>query len=129
MATSVVNLYRDQYDAYIGRPGRDHPDSPFGNLWAIGKEMTREQVLLQFEEALLESDEPYFVTMRARLNALRDQRLGCFCKPKDCHGDIHAWHADSLEPGEILPKGGKRGRFCATMQAAKPAAPRTIDLF
>ncbi len=91
MATTVVNLRRGPYDVYIGR-GRG---SIWGNPFRIGPDGDRATVLKKYREWLL-SDDPQACTLRARLPELRDKRLGCFCKPQGCHGDILAELADSL---------------------------------
>ncbi len=85
--TRAVNIRTDKYDVFIGRPGKDL-DGPFGNPFRAGPALTR------FREYFLErvaSDPDY----RAQVLALRGKRLGCFCKPKPCHGDIMAEWIDA----------------------------------
>lgn len=81
--TTVVNLHREPYDAYIGRPGRGQ-EGYFGNPFV-------DQPLEVYEKHFLErvaTDGAF----RARVLELRGLRLGCFCKPGRCHGDvIAAW--------------------------------------
>ena len=75
--TRVVNKYRDSYDVYIGR------NSKWGNPFKIGIDGTREDVIEQYRE--------WIQTQSNLLNSLEELRgktLGCFCKPKACHGDI-----------------------------------------
>lgn len=83
--TRVVNLRREPYDVYIGRPG------PFGNPFVLTGEENRAEVLARFKEWFekkVRDDTVY----RERVEALRGKTLGCFCKPKACHGDvIVAW--------------------------------------
>ena len=81
METKVVNLRRDKYDIYIGRP------SDFGNPYLIGKDGDRETVIALFKDYFLRrvQVEPYF---REAILELKGKRLGCYCKPKPCHGDI-----------------------------------------
>ena len=75
--TTVVNKYKDHYDIYIGR------GSKWGNPFRIGDHGDRGGVIekyrkwIQTQPDLLDS-----------LEELRGKRLGCFCKPKACHGDI-----------------------------------------
>lgn len=91
--TTVVNLLADPYDVYIGRPGRGR-DGDFGNPFRIGPHGSRAQVLERFQQYFrhrLASDP----TFRHRVEALRGKRLGCFCKPLACHGDIIADHLNS----------------------------------
>jgi len=37
----------------------------------------------------------------ARLPDLRGRRLGCFCAPQACHGDVLARLADALPPRPV----------------------------
>lgn len=75
--TKVVNIKHAKCDVYIGRP------SDWGNPFRIGPDGTREEVLRKFRGWILEQDE-----LIARLPELRGKRLGCYCKPEACHGDI-----------------------------------------
>ncbi len=81
--TTVVNKRREDYDVYIGRGSR------FGNPHQIGPDGDRDEVIRKFDydfhTHLLK--DPAFV--RA-LETLRGRRLGCFCKPARCHGDVLA---------------------------------------
>ncbi len=80
--TTVVNIYKtkDLNYIYIGR------GSPFGNPFVIGKDGTREEVIEKYRSYFKgKLEDPTFRTMVLRL---RGKRLGCFCKPKACHGDI-----------------------------------------
>lgn len=78
--TVVVNVKTDLYDVYIGRP------SKFGNPFEIGKDGTRKEVIDKFIDYFL-SNESLKLAAKAELTG---KRLGCFCKPKACHGDIIA---------------------------------------
>jgi len=81
MATKVVNLKYDPYDVYIGR------GSIYGNPYKIGKDGTREEVLEKYRQWLHASMFLGELTEKDLLY-LKDKRLGCFCKPEPCHGDI-----------------------------------------
>ena len=84
MITTVVHR-QEPHDVYIGRP------SKWGNPFAIGRHGTREEVIaeyrcwIQTRPALL-----------AALPELKGKRLGCWCKPAACHGDVLAELAESL---------------------------------
>lgn len=88
--TRVVNLKFEPYDVYIGR------GSPFGNSYVIGKHGNREQVIAKYRAWFLDkvSNDQAF---RSKVMALRGKRLGCFCKPLPCHGDVIVQY---LEGGE-----------------------------
>ena len=75
--TVVVNLTHEAYDVYIGRP------SQWGNPYIVNLDGTREEVITKFRQHLLSSPE-----LLSYLPTLVGKRLGCFCKPESCHGDV-----------------------------------------
>lgn len=75
--TKVVNKYKQPYDIYIGR------GSKWGNPFIIGQDGNREEVINKYEQYLLNNPE-----LLERLYELKGKTLGCFCKPKPCHGDV-----------------------------------------
>src|SRR3989304_2942302 len=79
--TTVVNIYKWKGEyVYIGR------GSPYGNPFVIGKDGTREEVIEKYRVYLSKKlENPEFLMMVLRL---RGKTLGCFCKPKECHGDV-----------------------------------------
>jgi len=96
LITTVVNIRKTkEYDVYIGRP------SPFGNPFIIGKDGTRDEVVAKYR--------PYFyrrmardMLFRAAVHSLAGKVLGCYCKPKPCHGDVIAEYLD--RPMRVLEK-------------------------
>jgi hypothetical protein len=87
--TKVVNKYKSEYDVYIGR------GSIFGNPFVIGKDGTRDEVILKYRNYFYDKiikDEDF---LKAVL-LLKDKVLGCFCKPQDCHGDIIVGFLDEI---------------------------------
>jgi len=92
LPTIAVNMYHHTYDVYIGRAGLGR-DGYFGNPYLIGIDGTREEVLSKYKEYFIKrvrEDRDFYT----RILELKGQRLGCFCKPKDCHGDIIARYID-----------------------------------
>lgn len=81
MACTVVNKYKEEYDIYIGR------GSKWGNPYAIGEHGTREDVIDAFRVYLWEQMKFGRITKEDLLE-LDGKRLGCFCKPQACHGDV-----------------------------------------
>ncbi len=75
--TRVVHCKKSDYDVYIGRP------SEFGNPFEIGKDGTRAEVIAKYKEYLLASP-----VLMAKLKDLKGKRLGCWCYPLPCHGDV-----------------------------------------
>lgn len=98
MATTVVNLYREKYDIYIGRAGMGQ-DGYFGNPFKIlngNRGSTKEQFIQYFNDRIL--NDPVF---RLRIETeLRNNILGCFCKQPHkevwCHGDVYVEYLDNL---------------------------------
>ncbi len=95
MKTTVVNVKTSFYDVYIGREGRGN-DGYFGNPFSVNHHGGRERAIELYREYFLKR-----ITMdsvfAAKVDSLRGKRLGCFCKPKACHGDIIV---EYLEDGE-----------------------------
>ncbi len=83
--TKVVHCKKEKYDIYIGRP------SKWGNPFRIGRDGTREQVIEKYRQWIKEQPE-----LLAALPELKDKTLGCWCKPKACHGDVLAELADGI---------------------------------
>ena len=84
--TAVVNVRNSECDIYIGRPSR------WGNPFRIGRDGTRSQVIAKFRAYAARNFAP------ADLAQLKGKRLGCFCAPLPCHGDVLAELADGVEP-------------------------------
>lgn len=98
MNTTVVNIYHKvPYDVYIGRAGHGDPGY-FGNPFT-GTE--RDQNVKNFKDYFhdrLKRD----IEFRKRVEQLRGKVLGCFCKPRPCHGDVIADYVNNLpEPNPM----------------------------
>lgn len=70
----MVHCTKEPFDIYIGRPGR------WGNPF---KQFTRKINIQKYEEYLRNSPK-----LLKDLPYLKGQTLGCWCKPKPCHGDV-----------------------------------------
>ena len=75
----VVHCKRNEYDVYIGRP------SKWGNPFMIGRDGSREEVIFKYLKWLRNQPE-----LIKALPELKGKRLGCWCAPNSCHGDILA---------------------------------------
>jgi len=84
--TTVVNKNKEQYDIYIGR------GSKWGNPFTHIKDRdtkaefivnSRKEAIDKYREYILNNDE-----LLKDLPELKDKKLGCYCFPKSCHGDI-----------------------------------------
>lgn len=91
---TLKNWMSDDNNVYIGRKNiviidkQRYPekDSLFQNPFKVGKDGTLDEVLEKYESYLkvkLEDEE-----FREQLLKLKGKRLGCWCKPERCHGDI-----------------------------------------
>lgn len=92
--TTVVHNLHDEFDVYIGRevPAVDRAASKWGNPFVLEEDtdQERDRVLGIYRDWLLEQPE-----LLADLHELKGQRLGCWCAPKRCHGDVLAELADA----------------------------------
>ena len=77
VGTEVVNVNLSEYDIFVGRP------SKWGNPFIIGRDGTRAEVIAQYETWIRAQSQLMNVLLE-----LDDKRLGCFCKPLDCHADV-----------------------------------------
>ena len=77
--TRIVHCKKQQFDVYIGRPGK------WGNPFVIGKDGTRSEVIARYEAWLKTQPE-----LLAGLHQLQGKVLGCWCSPLPCHGDVLA---------------------------------------
>jgi len=81
MKTTVVNVKRESCDVLIGRP------SIFGNPYIVERDGTRAEVIKLYREYFLikvAQDDQF----RKKVAALKGKKLGCYCKPLPCHGDV-----------------------------------------
>lgn len=93
MTTKVVHCKKEPYDVYIGRPSR------WGNPFEIGKDGTREEVINKYRTWLM--DEYYKGHIQhTELSALYGKKLGCWCSPKACHGDVLVEAAEWAEASQ-----------------------------
>lgn len=82
--TTVVHFRKAPYDIYIGRPskwGNPHPTNVVCPL--CNRHHTRSEAIQLYEAHILSSPD-----LLAALPELKDKRLGCWCAPKACHGDV-----------------------------------------
>lgn len=96
----IVHCKKEKFDVYIGR----HSDpiigkwgNPFSHkegTLAEFKVSSREEAINRYEAYLLKSPE-----LMKDLAELKGKKLGCWCHPKKCHGDVLKKYVDKLERG------------------------------
>lgn len=85
MRSKVVHCKKEKYDVYVGRPSVwGNPFSHLDGTLGIFKVETREEAIQKYEEWVLSQPE----MMKEIKTQLKGRVLGCWCKPKSCHGDI-----------------------------------------
>ncbi len=84
MIPRVVHCKKEEFDVYVGR------GSKWGNPYShkegtLAEEVvgSRAEAIQKYEEYLLSNED-----LMIDLPKLRGKILGCWCKPKSCHGDI-----------------------------------------
>jgi len=75
--TRVINVKTEEYDVYIGRT------SKWGNQFLIGPNGTREEVIEKYRKSIYRNK-----ILLLCIPKLEGKRLGCFCPPLACHGDV-----------------------------------------
>ena len=129
--TRAVNLRQHPYDVYIGRARRGESPTRWGNPFELGRAVTRQDMerlgpfgdrhgdllgrIIDRETAI----EMYRSLLDCRLLSgdLKPQdfeevygaAMGCFCKPKDCHGDVIAQYAEWFHERPEANEGPSRG--------------------
>jgi len=88
--TRIVHCRVEYYDIYIGRP------SMWGNPFTEGRHGSRAQVIEKYREHLLKDP-----LLMAEIMSLDGKVLGCWCKPKSCHGDVIIEVIEKIKKGEI----------------------------
>src|SRR2546423_7678300 len=95
LTMSVVNWKSDPFDVYVGRHVPDGPAQVppekciYGNTFVlhdVDDTEGRVQVVRNYERWLLAPEQRELVAKVK--NELPGKVLGCWCKPKICHGDV-----------------------------------------
>ena len=84
MTPKVVHCKREEFDVYVGRGSKwGNPYSHRVGTLAEHVVGSRTEAIQKFEEYLLSNQ-----GLMSSLEELKGKTLGCWCKPKSCHGDI-----------------------------------------
>ncbi len=88
VATTVVHLKRDaSWTVRIDRQTR------WGNPFRVDVHGTRTEVIAAYRQWLWQQIKDKTISLE-ELAGLHGEVLGCWCKPKACHGDVLARAAD-----------------------------------
>ena len=88
LITCNVVHHKNNYDVYIGRPSkRGNPFTHIKDNKTIAKYIvnSREDTINSYREWITNGDGKHLLN---DLHELKGKRLGCWCKPKSCHGDV-----------------------------------------
>ena len=96
MKTEIVNCKTDYYEVYIGQKmgfKLEH-SGYYGNPYTLGDYSRKESIFLYriYFNYRIKTD----IVFRNRILKLKGKRLGCFCKPEKCHGDIIKEYLEGL---------------------------------
>ena len=90
MNTTVVNMRTSQYDARIDRA------TAWGNPFHIGRDGDRRTVVAKYRRMVEEKSTAQSLWIHRNIESLRGKRLGCWCAPLECHGNVLIELLDSL---------------------------------
>lgn len=102
MNNLVKHVSKSDYDVYVGR-GPDPKTGiigRWGNPFVVGKDGTRAEVIRKYREWIVTQPD-----LMEALPELKGLRLGCWCRPKSCHGEVLAELANPPEQEKIEEPG------------------------
>ena len=117
--TKVVNIKKSKYDVYIGR------GSKWGNPFRMLNETQEERnrVCELYEQWFIE--QPYLIKS---LPELKNKVLGCYCKPKRCHGDFLAYIVNNYKEDDIMASIGELIKKKKEIKNISVPEPKVIDM-
>lgn len=84
----VVHCKRSPYDVYIGRPSKwGNPFTHIKDGKTLAKYIVsnRKEAIASYLKWITKGEGKYLLK---HLHELKGKTLGCWCKPKECHGDV-----------------------------------------
>jgi len=94
--TKVVHCKKSEYDVYIGRPSLwGNPFSSKDKTIAKYHVSNKSEAIQKYEDWI--ENQPHLIK---ELKALKGKILGCWCKPKPCHGDVIVKLIEKYYPNE-----------------------------
>jgi hypothetical protein len=105
--TTVVNIRsqggaRPEYDVYIGRANSRArlPASKWANPFTVGQVGSHQAAVDAYREWIEQPEQAHL--LRA-ISELVGKRLGCWCTPAPCHGDVLGRYANAYAAGTWAP--------------------------
>ena len=97
----IVHINKAPYDIYIGRHS-DPIKGKWGNPFTHKKENTKAEFIVGTRKEAIDAYANWIVFgdgqhLLKDLHELKGKTLGCWCKPKSCHGDILVKLVNDLE--------------------------------
>ena len=86
--TTVVHCKKKPYDVYIGRPSKwGNPFTHINDGKTLAKYVvgSREEAIEAYRKWITEGEGKHLLK---DLGELKGKVMGCWCKPKSCHGDV-----------------------------------------
>jgi len=86
--TEVVHCRKSKYDVYIGRPSKwGNPFTHINDGKTLAKYVvgSRTEAVEKYREWITDGDGKHLLN---DLVELKGKKLGCWCFPKSCHGDV-----------------------------------------
>ena len=101
METKVVHCKKQSFNVYIGRP------SKWGNPFTHKKDSEHAKYIKPTRKEAVEAYRDYILNGEGKhllndLHELEGKVLGCWCKPKSCHGDILAEIIESRKQKKLF---------------------------
>jgi hypothetical protein len=89
LKVAILHCQRDAYDVYIGRGRCPRTGEPgeWVNPFRIGVDGDREEVARRYRVWLWREIQAGRIELGA-LASLHGKRLGCWCAPRRCHGEV-----------------------------------------
>lgn len=96
LCVRMIGQYRTEYQpVYIGRENSRCIRSQWANIFKMNSESERGDVIMKYSDYLNTSELIY------QIYKLLGLTLGCWCKPKACHGDLLVHYANSIYACQI----------------------------
>ena len=96
----IVHCNKQSYDVYIGRPSKwGNPYTHIADKHTLAKFIvpTRDEAIMKYLEWITKGEGKHLMK---DLHELKGKVLGCWCKPKSCHGEVLYKLVEKFYPDE-----------------------------